>query len=412
MKVVLSAYECDPTRGSEYGRSWSWVRAYAQAGHQVWCFTSVRGKSGIDQALAQEPIKNVHFVFVRLSELLERKYGHGTFWVYTHYWLWLREVYRIAKKIHQAEGFDAAHHFSWGSIQQGTTLWKLDIPLIMGPLGGGQFPPEGFEAYFLDGWSTETKRKWVSDLLLRFNNNARKSIARATKVLAMNHETAAMAKSLNGSNVDIFVDTVLKPEDLHYRKREIEGTFKLLWVGRLLYRKGLPLVLEALSKVESIPFKLTVLGDGPAGKHLPDLIQSYNLTDRVEWLGQVPFDQVKQAYRSHEALFFCTLRDSSATQFLEAMANALPIITLDIHGGKVIVPDDAGVKVQVTDPKQVVRDLAEAVTALYTNPEQYATAAEASYAFAAQIANRNKVAIIEEQLKNINTRNTRGSSSD
>lgn len=401
MKVVLSAYECDPTRGSEYGRSWSWVKAYSEASHEVWCFTSVRGKPGIDQALAKERMDNVHFVFVELSKLFERKYGHGTFWVYAHYWLWLRKVYHIAKEIHQSVGFEAAHHFSWGSIQQGTTLWKLNVPLIMGPLGGGQFPPEGFNSYFLDGWPIETKRKLVSNLLLRFNTNARKSIAQATKILAMNHETAEMAKALKGNDVDIFVDTVLSPNDLHYQEKQIEGPFKLLWVGRLLYRKGLPLVLEALSQVESVPFSLTILGDGPAGKQLPDLIQSHNLSERVEWHGQVPFEQVKQAYRNHDALFFCTLRDSSATQFLEAMANALPIITLDIHGGKVIVPEQAGVKVKVNNPQQVVRDLADAVTTLYTDRERYSTASQTSYEFAAQIANRNKVQIIEEQLKNI-----------
>ena len=401
MKIVLSAYECDPSRGSEYGRSWSWVKAYATAGHQVWCFTSVRGKVGIKEALAKEPMDNVHFVFVELSNLFERKYGQGAFWVYAHYWLWLRKVYQIAKKTHRLVSFDAAHHFSWGSIQQGTTLWKLNVPLIMGPLGGGQFPPKGFEAYFLDGWPIETKRRLVSDLLLRFNTNARKSIAQATKTLAMNHETAAMAKKLHGNDVDIFIDTVLKPEDLHYQEKRIEGSFKLLWVGRLLHRKGLPLVLEALSKVESVPFKLTILGDGPVGKHVPDLIRSYNLDGRVEWRGQVPFDQVKEAYRNHDALLFCTLRDSSATQFLEAMANSLPIITLDIHGGKVIVPDQAGVKVKVDNPTQVVRDLAEAVTALYRDNERYASATKVSYEFASQIANRNKVEMVEEQLNKI-----------
>lgn len=400
-KIVLSAYECDPTRGSEYGRSWSWVKAYAQAGHEVWCFTSARGRPGIARALEKEALDNVQFIFVSTSNLFEEKYGQGAFWVYAHYWLWLRKVYRLARKIHKEVTLDAAHHFSWGSIQQGTTLWKLKIPLIMGPIGGGQFPPDGFEQYFLDGWSIETKRKKVSDLLLKFNPNARQSIAQAVQVLAMNHETAVMAKALGAKRVDIFVDTVLKPEDLYWQEKQVGKTFRLLWVGRLLYRKGLPLVLEALSQVKDVPFSLTIVGDGPAGEQLPGLIESYRLTERVEWVGQVPFEEVKQAYRRHDALLFCTLRDSSATQFLEAMANALPIITLDIHGGTVIVPDQSGVKVPVVHPQQVTADLARAVERLYTDKEFYASASRASYAYAEEIVKRNKVAVVEDQLSQI-----------
>ena len=43
------------------------------------------------------------------------------------------------------------------------------------------------------------------------------------------------------------------------------------------------------------------------------------------------------------------------------MALGLPIITLDLHGARDLVPNEAGIKVPVISPPQVVQDLAAAV---------------------------------------------------
>jgi glycosyltransferase involved in cell wall biosynthesis len=54
-----------------------------------------------------------------------------------------------------------------------------------------------------------------------------------------------------------------------FPERTSNKKIKILWVGRLFALKGLPLVLEALSKVgEDVDFELTILGDGPMGKYI------------------------------------------------------------------------------------------------------------------------------------------------
>jgi glycosyltransferase involved in cell wall biosynthesis len=46
---------------------------------------------------------------------------------------------------------------------------------------------------------------------------------------------------------------------------------------------------------------------------------------------------------------------------LEAMALGLPVITLDLHGARDVVPEEAGIKVPVTTPAEVVCGLAAAI---------------------------------------------------
>jgi hypothetical protein len=79
--------------------------------------------------------------------------------MYLYYILWQWMAYRLAKKLNQSLGFYRAQHVSWGSIQLGSFLYRLDVPFIFGPAGGGQHAPDAFKEYFLEHWSAEEKRK-------------------------------------------------------------------------------------------------------------------------------------------------------------------------------------------------------------------------------------------------------------
>ncbi|MBV8781490.1 MAG: glycosyltransferase, partial [Phycisphaerae bacterium] len=62
-------------------------------------------------------------------------------------------------------------------------------------------------------------------------------------------------------------------------------------------------------------------------------------------------------------------RDSTGAVVLEAMAKSLPVLTLNHQGMRLMVPDDAGIKVAVTSPQQVAADLAAAMDRLAVSPE-------------------------------------------
>lgn len=372
MKILLSAYACQPNCGSELGNGWNWALETARLGYEVYCLTTPEGKEETEAELKRVQEPNLHIIYVTVPDWVNYafRYQPG---VYLHYIVWQEQAYKKAKELSATIDFDVVHHITLGSLQMSSALWKLKKPLLFGPVGGGQKAPVVFRKYFYHWWRMERVRDFVSDLLVKFNPNVRGTMQHAAKVFVTNEDTYKLAVANGAKNPEMFLDTSLAesfyPEQLP--ERAFNGVLNILWVGRVYPRKGLPLVLEALSKVrKDVKYKLTVIGDGPAAYMIPGWLQQYNLQDKVEVRGQVTWEEVQQAYTLHNLFFFCSLRDSFASQYLEAMAYGLPLITLNLYGVKAFVPDDAAIKINPTTAEQTCQDLADAVTHLYDNPDK------------------------------------------
>ncbi len=405
MKVLISAYACDPTKGSENLRSWNWLLLHLRLGNEVWLFTSIWGKEAIDPYLAEMP--KLHVVYVEVPEWVEALDRRRGVWHYVRYLYWQRKAGIVAKKLDKTVDFDLVHHISWGSIQQGSGMWRLNKRLLFGPVGGAQYAPDAFKQYFLDEWkSVELRRKTISDLLTRLNPDCARVLKTADLVWVANNETYALANKLGAKRVEYLTDTNLDPRTLPqvFPEREPHEHFKILWVGRMLTRKGLLLTFESLSLLDkSIPWTLTVVGDGDQGPLVNGWINELGIADRVNWVGQQPFTYVRQAYLEHDLFLFNSLRDSSADQFIESMSHGLPIVTLDLHGGKVIVPDYAGVKIPVETPDITRQKIADAIADLYYHPEKRDAMARRAYDYVTQevfpqkeVALRNYLGIKEK----------------
>ena len=158
---------------------------------------------------------------------------------------------------------------------------------------------------------------------------------------------------------------------------------RLLWVGRIVPRKGLPLALDALAQAQR-DVTLTIVGASPDEANVRKEIADRGLTDRIHWSGKrTPWPQVREMYFKHDALLFTSVRDTSGAQFMEALALGLPVISLDLHGAKEIVPPEAGIKVPVT--AGVARDLGAAIDRFARSTVDERTAMSlAAWTFASQ----------------------------
>ncbi|OUJ76079.1 glycosyltransferase family 4 protein [Hymenobacter crusticola] len=388
MKILTSAYACDPTRGGEEGFGFSWAWQTAQQGHTVWCLTRPVGRPNIEAYLADQVhdsaasrLKFEYIAVPRWVDFLAR----WQFGIYLHYLVWQYLAWRTAKRLDERAPFDLVHHATYGSLQMGSWLWRLGKPMIFGPVGGGQQAPKAFRDYLPNWYKTEIPRTLMSRLLVTFDSNVRKNLQHASVVLATNQETAALARNLGAQRVELFLDSGL-PESFipaQFPERQPAPELRLLWLGRLISRKALPVVLAALAQVAPrVRFRLTIVGDGPMMSLLPGLIQQYGLEGRVTCLGTLPWSEVRHAYLTHDAFMFTSLRDSFAAQFLEAMATGLPIITLNHQGARDFIPAAAGLKVPVTTPEETIAALARAVEHFYDHPAARENMGRAGYAFA------------------------------
>jgi glycosyltransferase involved in cell wall biosynthesis len=111
-----------------------------------------------------------------------------------------------------------------------------------------------------------------------------------------------------------------------------EGPPVLLFVGRLVVRKGVDRLLEALAKLPERPWRLEVVGFGPERERLEGLSLRLGLAERVAFLGRVSNEDLSAAYRRATGFVLpATLDEREDTEglgvvLLEAMSHALPVV--------------------------------------------------------------------------------------
>src|SRR5262249_26287741 len=328
MRLLLSAYACRPNAGSEPGVGWNWATHLAARGIDVHVLVAQRNREPIEAGLRLNPIPNLHFTYVPVPYEWAKK-NEGL-----HYVLWQAEALKVARALSSKFRFDLAHHVTYASVHVPTQLWRLGIPVLFGPVGGGQPAPQSMLEYFGAKRSGEQVRS-LATRALRFSPFHRYWVGKMSFVLAANNDTLSLVRTLGCTNSGLMCDTGIPADYFSDGPRKFEersGPLRLLWVGRILTRKALPLALDALKHVRE-DVTLTIAGEATDGPDaIQQMIRERNLQSRVFWKGsRLSRGEVRTAYAEHDAMLFTSLRDSFGSQLLEAMAMGLPIITLDLH---------------------------------------------------------------------------------
>ena len=69
LKVLISAYACEPHKGSEPGVGWNWARQIAEFA-EVWVITRANNREIIEEEFKRNPVSNLHFIYVDLPKSL------------------------------------------------------------------------------------------------------------------------------------------------------------------------------------------------------------------------------------------------------------------------------------------------------------------------------------------------------
>ncbi len=128
---------------------------------------------------------------------------------------------------------------------------------------------------------------------------------------------------------------------------ETEGRpFELLFVGRLVERKGIHVLLDALARIEpSRRLLLRVVGDGPERAALQERAGRLGLGERVAFEGFVSSEELAERFARCDAFLLPAVVDAKGDTeglgvvLLEAMVNAKPVIASEAGGIVDIVRD-------------------------------------------------------------------------
>ncbi len=140
--------------------------------------------------------------------------------------------------------------------------------------------------------------------------------------------------------------------------------YDILFIGRLTPEKGVDILIDAISRLES-QLRLLIIGDGPHRKGLERLSEKVNVSDRVIFHGWLPYEKVIDLYLSSQ-LFVHPARwpEPFGRTVVDAMALRVPIIAAD-SGGPPWILQDTGLTFQPGNTEQ----LAKNISLLYNNPD-------------------------------------------
>jgi len=377
MKVLLSAYACEPGAGSEPGIGWNVVQELAKH-HEVWVLTWTNHRLGIEAEIARNPIANLHFVY---HDLPRDRLWWGGARVQIHYYLWQIGAYLIACRLHHKVSFDLAHHVTYVKYWSPSFISLLPIPFIWGPVGGGESAPKAFwQDFDFSGKFYEVSRdlaRWLGECDPFVHLTARRSIlAHATT-----EDTAKRLRKIGARNVQVFSQLSLLKEEITYLEQHAildSSLVRFISIGRLLHWKGFHLGLRAFAQMD-LPddAEYWILGDGPERKRLQVLAKELGIAHQVKFWSRLPRDETFQKLGACLALVHPSLHDSGGLVCLEAMAAGLPVICLDLGGPGLQVTAETGFKITAHTPKQAVGDIAKAMTCLAKEPKLRARMGEA-----------------------------------
>lgn len=214
---------------------------------------------------------------------------------------------------------------------------------------------------------------WASRQLRPFRPFLRHAIRRADAVTANSSYTADMIRALHDRQVERipFGATVAAPG--RTARTPPSPPFELLFVGRLVERKGVQVLLEALAELRSRhDVRLHIIGEGALRPVLEERARDLGLADVARFHGFVSNEELAARYESCDAFVLPAVVDAKGdveglgVVLVEALSHGRPVIASDAGGIPDIVRDgETGLLVPPGDAGA----LAAALSALVGDPE-------------------------------------------
>lgn len=315
MKILAISHEYPPIGGGGANACYFLLHGFAQNGHQVTLITANYG-----QRPREEQVDG--FSIIRVNAKREHK-EHCSFIEMADF---LVKAYFVADKAQREEKFDVCLVFF--GIPSGPIGYmlkrKYGLPYAI-RFGGGDIP------------GTQKRFTLIYKILAPFIkgiwNNADALIANSA---GLKERALRFYRKKDFEVICNGVDT-----SVYYNKENKETEkFNVLFVSRLLERKGMQYIIPQLSELYDKMkgnLKLTIVGDGPYRQTLEIMVKENSVQHIVDFVGQIEKQEIVQYYQSANIFILPSDWEGMPNVVLEAMASGLPVIMTPCEGSDELI---------------------------------------------------------------------------
>jgi len=326
MKILVISHEYPPIGGGGANACMNLAREYDKAGHIVKIITVWYE--------GQEDISTIGNVTICRVRSKRKKAEHCSFYEMLDY---LFKAKPVVKKLVQDEDFDICQvFFGIPSGPLGLYIKKrYGIPYVV-RFGGGDIP--GFQDRFASLY------RIIGPAIKVIWNNADALVANSEglKRMALDfYDKNEVIIIPNGVDINAFSDL-----ETDIKEDRDPSIIRLLFVSRLIERKGLQDVLPLLKQIQEKcvelgkKIELDVVGGGPYADKLKEIVKRENIEDMVAFLGQKTKSELAEYYSKADIFIFPSRKEGMPNVVLEAMSYGLPVVMTTCEGSDELIQEN------------------------------------------------------------------------
>lgn len=398
-EILVSAYGCEPLKGSEAGVGWNWVLQMSRYA-KLHVITRANNKELIEQYLPAEVSQNIKFYYYDTPACIMglKKKAKG---LYFYYFCWQLGIMPLVRRINKRNAIDYNMHLTFGSMWMPTFLPFSRTPFLWGPIGGGDCEPISF-----------IKTLGLKQRIMQYSRYAMIAFSflhpsilipalRAKKIICRTENSAKVIPFFLRNKTIVMLETAMEGDvfNYHRNKDRISKKIRFITTGRLMASKNILTAVRALAFLpQTTDYIYTIIGSGPQRKTIEKEAEKLGISDKVEIISEMSRTEVLKKLEKGDVYLFPSLREGGSWALMEAMVIGLPVICLDWAGMKCTVDDKCAIRLPVTSPKQMPIDMKNAIVKLINNPDLRTQMGEAGRERIRSVFNWNSKGVFFEKI--------------
>ncbi|MFI3314336.1 MAG: glycosyltransferase family 4 protein [Rikenellaceae bacterium] len=362
-KILVSAYGCEPEKGSEQGVGWNWVLQMARH-NKVYVITKANNQYSIEANLPEELVHNIEFYYYDTAKLI-KKFKNKAKGLYFYYFCWQIGIVPIIRQIIKLHNPNYTMHLTFGSLWMPTLLPFFNKPFIWGPIGGGDCEPEKLFKLLPLKQRLQAHLRLLLNKSVIINPFIRFVCSRSVAIICRTKNTGEIIPRKFKDKLHYCIETAIEP----LKKREAKqnnsnNVVGVITTGRLTPSKNIITAIRAVADLKELDYHYTIIGDGVDKERIKKEISRYDLQDRVTILNHVSRSEVIKNIQASDIFLFPSLREGGSWSLMEAMGVGLPVVCLNWSGMAMICNDKCAIRLSPHTPKQLQDQMRDAISKL------------------------------------------------